>query len=48
MRNSRDEKVQAMNNLKARLREQNERLLKVTQEKAQVWLVNSTLSVNKC
>jgi len=33
MRTSRDTKVQEMNNLKARLREQNERLLKVTQEK---------------
>ncbi len=38
MRNSRDEKMQEMNNLKSKLKEQNERLLIVTQEKAQVRL----------
>ncbi len=43
MRGSRDQKVQDLNNLKARLREQNERLLKVTQEKAQVRIQQRTL-----
>lgn len=36
MRTSRDTKMQDMNALKAKLKEQNERLLIVTQEKAQV------------
>ena len=36
MRSSRDAKMQEMANLKTRLKEQNERLLIVTQEKAQV------------
>ena len=36
MRSSRDAKMQEMTNLKTRLKEQNERLLIVTQEKAQV------------
>lgn len=36
MRQSRDTKMQEMNRLKTTLKEQNERLLIVTQEKAQV------------
>ena len=36
MRSSRDDKMKAMTGLKERLKEQNERLIKVTQEKAQM------------
>lgn len=36
MRSSRDDKMKDMSGLKERLKEQNERLIKVTQEKAQM------------
>ncbi|TRY73656.1 hypothetical protein TCAL_00936 [Tigriopus californicus] len=44
MRSSRDEKMNNMNGLKQKLKDQNERLLKVTQEKAQMEAKKAALS----
>lgn len=44
MRSSRDEKMNNMNALKQKLKDQNERLLKVTQEKAQMEAKKAALS----
>ncbi len=44
MRTSRDEKMKEMSALKERLKEQNERLIKVTQEKAQMEAQNKAMA----